>query len=164
MARPRIPLADRFWAKTEKAGDCWLWTGGIMSSGYGSFTKGRSYAMPRCVLAHRMAWILTYGEIPRGDGYHGICVCHRCDVKRCVNPAHLFLGTNAENVTDRNNKGRQSKGERNGAAKLTSDKVLAIRSDSRTHRLIALDYGVSENVIGQVKRRTIWVHVQELAG
>jgi len=94
-------MTERFWKKADKSGDCWLWTGSKMSSGYGSFNFYGNVQ-----LAHRVSWILKYGPIPIGYDFHGTCVLHKCDTKLCVNPDHLFLGTNADNVADMLAKGR----------------------------------------------------------
>jgi hypothetical protein len=101
----RQVVAERFWAKVSIAGpdECWLWTGAVRGgrrSGYGSFAMGRKQ-----VLAHRFAYMLEYGPIPRD-----VDVCHRCDVRLCVNPAHLWTGTNADNVMDCVQKGRSWQG------------------------------------------------------
>jgi sugar (pentulose or hexulose) kinase len=98
-----------FWAKVDKNGPmipgmktaCWLWTANKRGKGYGSFrVSGRTLS------THRIAWVLMNGQIPDNGSYHGICVCHKCDVRNCCNPEHLFLGTQMENVEDKDRKGR----------------------------------------------------------
>lgn len=89
-------IADRFWSKVQKTDGCWEWQGGRFNFGY-----GRAWDGERQVLAHRLAFALTSGAIP--DGLH---VLHKCDVPLCVNPAHLFLGTHADNMADKCAKGR----------------------------------------------------------
>lgn len=104
-----IELETRFWGKVRvrKGGpdDCWVWTDYIDRGGYGIFSiKHRNKK------AHRVAWELVNGPIP-----DGMLVCHKCDNPRCVRPSHMFLGTTQDNMRDRNSKGRQAKGLRNGA-------------------------------------------------
>ena len=88
----------RFWDKVDKTGECWIWTAYTKTDGYGQFKfDGKMRG------AHRMAWLLTNGEIP-----DGMLVCHTCDNPSCVNPNHLFLGTNQDNADDKMNKGRHA--------------------------------------------------------
>lgn len=98
------PLAERFWAKIAKAdsGSCWPWLGYKMKNGYGKVTVGsRTDGSKHQVLAHRLAYELTYGPI-----VDEMYVCHTCDNQRCCNPSHLFLGDQFRNMQDAANKGR----------------------------------------------------------
>lgn len=95
---------ERFWPKVLKTETCWLWQGALVNeSGYGCFRGPNG----RNVLAHRFAWELTNGPIP-----DGMFACHRCDVRQCVNPAHLFLGTQQDNIDDMMRKGRGNQGRK----------------------------------------------------
>jgi hypothetical protein len=98
MAPRRIPLAERFWAKVEKSETCWLWRGPVGKNGYGSTCVNY-----RHIGAHRLAW-----ELARGPITPATCVCHTCDTPLCVNPSHLFLGTQRDNIRDARLKGRLS--------------------------------------------------------
>lgn len=133
----------------EPNSGCWIWTGTLFRGGYGGM-KINGHITP----AHRVAWEAYRGPIP-----FGLQVLHRCDVRCCVNPDHLFVGTHADNMADRNKKGRQMRGERQHLSKLNADAVRAIRADAREHLEIAADYGVHRSIIGKVKRRTLWQHV-----
>ncbi len=153
-------IVERFWAKVEMGGveDCWPCLHAMKDGRYGVFTAdGRSYA------AHRVAWELTNGPIP--DGMH---VLHLCDNRPCCNPRHLFLGTHQDNMRDRNEKGRQARGEKtvhphpgekNGRAKLTSEQVVEIRqrrSAGEYLKVLSADYGVSLGQIGHIARGDSW--------
>lgn len=123
--------------------DCWNWRGPFYNdSGYGLYAHGR---------VHRLTYRALIGPIPEGK-----FVCHSCDNRRCCNPLHLFIGTTQENTEDCRSKGRQARGERMGSAKLTSDQVLLIREDKRTHRAIAKDYSLDQSTIQNIKSRKIW--------
>lgn len=95
-------LRRRFERKVRQSAECWTWTGTKSYQGYGSL-RNESGQMEK---AHRVAWRIYVGEIPLGSGPHGTCVLHRCDNPSCVNPKHLFLGSNRENAIDRQRKGR----------------------------------------------------------
>lgn len=110
--------------------------------------------------ANRAAWVLVNGPIP-----DGMLVCHHCDNPPCCNPAHLFLGTNSDNIADRDAKGRQArvpgkKGEGSHLAHLTLQQVSEIRAryaaGGITYRELAPQYSVSEGAIGKVVRRDRW--------
>lgn len=141
----------RFWPMFEERGeaDCWPWKRAIDREGYGRFTfeKKRKFA-------HRIAYLLAYGEIPRG-----LKVLHRCDNPICVNPAHLFLGSHQDNMSDRNGKGRTAKGERNGRAKLTESQVGEIRDWRKvgaSYRSIASRFGINDKTVRQICSGKLW--------
>lgn len=100
-----MDIVERFEAKINKTESCWLWTAAKYVDGYGAFRLSNPRRQER---AHRVAWQLYRGEIP-----NGLHVLHRCDVRECVNPFHLYLGTNADNVADRQQRGRGLVGDRN---------------------------------------------------
>jgi hypothetical protein len=130
---------------------CWLWTGGARSDGYGGFSvAGASEG------AHRFAYRFYKGEIASG-----LCVCHRCDVRVCVNPEHLFLGTPAENAADRSAKGRTARptGEKAPSAVLMEIEALSIYHDARPHQQIADDYGVDRYAVYAIKAGKTWASV-----
>lgn len=154
-----IAVAALFWPRVEKTESCWLWTASRNAMGYGQFRVGsKTDRSSRCALAHRVAWELVNGAVPAG-----LCVLHRCDNPRCVNPAHLFLGTRTDNSRDKVAKGRQRSGrlpgERNPAAKLTAESVAAVRARaSRGESGVALarEFGVSPTTVSRVIRGVRW--------
>lgn len=146
--------AAGFWSRVDVRGsnECWLWQGPLCGQGYGhlNFEGAR-------VKAHRLAWVLTNGAIPIGMGYHGICVCHHCDVPRCCNPAHLFLGSHADNMADMVKKGRapDNRGEKNPNCKLsaaTQTEIGRLRIEGATQLALAEQFGVTQVTIGVVCR------------
>jgi hypothetical protein len=153
---------DRFWAKVAQKGEaeCWEWTGCNINGGYGRF--GVAGAMQ---LAHRVSWFIAHGPIPYSEGYHGTCVLHRCDNTSCVNPDHLFLGTNQDNVDDMVAKGRdnKAKGSAHGVAVLTEEDVRRIRKIGRavTQQVLADQFGVDRSHIGKILRRKSWRHLDD---
>lgn len=151
-------VKKRFWSKVDIRGpkECWEWQAYRKPEGYGRFW------LDGCTrYAHRVAWLLTYGPIPKK-----MCICHRCDNEPCCNPAHLFLGAYADNNTDRNQKGRSAseKGEDNPQSKITEEQVQAIRKEYATGRItqekIACHYGLTQGCISLLVRRKRWNHVE----
>lgn len=141
---------DRFFAKVKKTDSCWLWAASIGSHGYGQFGMPPSYK-----LAHRFSYEAANGPIPRG-----LCVLHRCDNRRCVNPAHLFLGTRADNARDRDAKGRAPYGENHPMAKLSREQAAEIRAAvvrGTSRAALAARFGVSGATVGMIARGKTWV-------
>lgn len=151
-------VEERFWEKVQigNNNECWIWTAGKTSKGYGGF-----WLDGKTVPAHCVAWELNNGPIE-----NGLCVLHKCDVRACVNPNHLFLGSRGDNNTDRKEKGRNDPrhGARNPQAKLTRNDVHEIRrrADSgEAHRLIAKDFNVKPGTISDIARRHNWGWLKE---
>lgn len=144
-----LSVSERFWSKVAKAepDDCWLWKGHRDHGGYGRFTRdGRS------ATAHRTAWELANGPVPGG-----LMVLHHCDVRACVNPAHLYVGTASDNMRDGVSRGGvcppHGRGERNSNARLTDAQVAAIREEranGATQAALAARYGVAPSTISRV--------------
>lgn len=152
-ARRNSPLSERlaFYTAVDPRSGCHLWTAGKNSSGYGQlWWKGRE------ALAHRMAWRVAKGPIP-----HGQQVLHECDVRHCINPGHLFLGANADNVADRDRKGRHVPllGSAHGMAILTEEDVRAIRASSARGIDLAKQFGVYPSRISAIRLRQSWKHI-----
>lgn len=142
----------RFWAKVDKSGDCWLWTAST-AVGYGQFFPARR----TMVYAHRLSYELAFGPIPEG-----LQVCHTCDNRRCVNPAHFFLGTHKDNADDRERKGRSPRGAARPNAKLDEAKVRAIRARvavGERQAALAREYGVAAGTIQRIIERRSWKFV-----
>ncbi len=156
-------LWDRFqkYLSEPTATGCILWTGGVNNNGYGGIGEGGKSR--KQLLVHRVAYRFSFGPIP-----DGLEVCHNCpggDNPRCVNPAHLWLGTHAENMADRVAKGTSFKGEANHLAKLSNADVLQIRSRRAnekprpTYRQMSEEYGVAESLICRIVKGQIWKHL-----
>ena len=150
----------RFWDKVDvrQPNDCWTWKAATNGRpGYGAIgVNGRGGGIE---LAHRMSWKLTNGDIPEG-----LYVLHSCDNRLCVNPNHLFIGTQADNLKDMRNKGRghhaSARGERNYGHKLTAKDVSLIRREYKpfvvTNRMLAEKFGVTKGQINKIVKYRSW--------
>jgi hypothetical protein len=152
----RMTFECRFLSKVNKTDTCWLWTGRLNDDGYGHFDVNTNKAKS----SHRVAYELWVAPIP-----DGLYVRHKCDVRNCVNPDHLEVGTQQDNVNDMFERGRHvaCKGERNGRAKLTEDDVREIRvllGFDISQRDIAKQFNVGQTIIYQIKIGKSWAHVQ----
>lgn len=148
-SRHKATLRERLDRGSEDGPNgCRLWRRNIMKSGYGSmWWQGDNETV------HRLSWMEVNGPIPTG-----MHVCHRCDVRICVNPDHLFLGTPGDNMRDRDRKGRQNcgRGEKHGGAKLTVEQVQKIREAVGTQRHIAALFGISQSVVCEIRSGKAW--------
>jgi len=151
---------ERFWAKVDKSGECWEWTAGLRR-GYGRFRYSTQIALP----AHRYSYILHHPLTIDLIKHLDMFVCHKCDNRKCVNPAHLFLGSQGDNMRDCVSKGRgvDNRGENQGCSKLTETQVREIRTKYANggvlQRELALEYGVSSPTISLIISRRNWSHI-----
>lgn len=148
-AHPRWTLKERLehHSMPVPMSGCWLWCAKCSPKGYGQLLyKGTNWQ------AHRAAWSVWRGDIPGK-----MQVLHKCDVPSCINPDHLFLGTNDDNVADRVAKGRSSrqggaKGEDHALCVLSWEQVEDIRSSNKTQQTLADEFGTSRSLIGLIRQ------------
>ena len=154
--------------------ECWLWQGGLDKQG-----RGRIWTNGCLRLAHREVWRVINGPIQNGK-----LLCHICDNPQCVNPKHLYVGTQKDNVRDMMKKGRHwttkqpvraekigrqnglkntwAKGAGNPKAKLTEQQVRFIRADPRSTKYLVADYGVDRTTIQRIRRGASWQHLKAI--
>ncbi len=152
---------ERFWAFVDKGkeDECWNWKGSKNYKGYGNFR-----AEKKMIRAHVFSYQLHYGKIPKDTTVlvGRLLICHHCDNPSCVNPVHLFAGTNSDNMKDASKKGRlpDIKGENAPNSKLTWDEVREIRKlyklENYTQDKLGSLFGVSQGAIGRIVRNEIW--------
>lgn len=151
----RNVLLIAFWKNVKQGSDdeCWEWKGSVVGKGYGVL---------RCVnetkLAHRISYELHHGPIP-----DGLDCLHKCDNPPCVNPNHLFLGTNDDNIQDKVTKGRQPKGSTHANARWSEDDIRAMRdlyASGVSQREIAAIYHTHQGTVGHIVRRKAWKHIE----
>jgi hypothetical protein len=147
---PLPPVRERFmdYVEHDTNGGCWLFTGATNGHGYGQYKNAEG----KREMMHRISYEIHNGPIP-----DGLCVLHKCDVRACVNPCHLFLGDKRDNAIDAVRKGRwvNNKGERHGMSKLADDDVRRIKEllalPSMNQRKIAAAFGVDPSTISDIK-------------
>ncbi len=158
--RQRIPVEyeDRFWSYTDHAGgwdSCWTWTRTISISGYGVFSWKSKHWM-----AHRFAVMLLVG-----NDLGQLLVCHKCDNRKCCNPAHLFVGTHSDNMQDCADKGRLPQGESHSCAKVTQNQVseiLLLRKKGWTYNAIGAHLGTNKMVPYRVCNGMTWRRITNI--
>jgi hypothetical protein len=149
---------ERFWRKVDKTDGCWFWTGATHEDGYGCFhVNGKAYK------AHRYSWFLKWNEHP------AMFVLHKCDNRNCVNPEHLFLGTNLDNVRDMIQKGRNRDfsvnkmcGDKNSLYRLSTKDVREIKAlflQGYSRKRLAIIYSVHRRTISGIVDGTTWKNV-----
>ena len=144
----------RFWDKVEKTDSCWLWTGYRNEKGYGIFR-----VIGGVERAHRFSYLLHYGEIPAGK-----MILHSCDNPSCVNPSHLYAGTETDNSRDREERTKPNrKGSNNGRSKLTEEQVrevLSLKKCGFSNVGLRKMFNVSYCAINDIVNRRKWKHVE----
>lgn len=153
----RASLEERFYIRVKKSKKCWIWNGYKNAAGYGVLFFGHINGVKKTWLAHRISYFLFNGKFSEE-----LNVCHHCDIPACVNPKHLFLGTDQDNCDDMYKKNRQNppKGERNRHAKLTVKQVKEIRKSYQGKfgemAKLSRKYKVSVNQISWIIKKKVW--------
>jgi hypothetical protein len=154
----KTPTVERFWNLVDKRApdECWEWRGGLCGPGYGIFKVGTLGVDRRNVMAHRFAYELHYGPLEK------LACLHRCDNKKCVNPSHLFSGTQADNMEDKVSKGRQPRGAMHYISKLDEQKLAAARvfiMNGWSYKKIADRFNVQTMSLWNALNGKSWKHV-----
>ena len=151
MPARKHPTIKQFLCESAGRPGCWEWPGKRHEHGYGIVCENGEQ-----IRAHRAAYRAAVGPLE-----DGVPLLHSCDNRPCCRPDHLSPGTAKANYEDARSRDRHARGERHGQAKLTDEQVRAIRADTRTTRVIAAEYRISNGVVSMIRNRRIWRHVQE---
>jgi hypothetical protein len=153
MARPRVSLSEKIEKHTTRIPEsgCWIWTSTVEKSGYGRVCDGR-----KPYFAHRVSYEQKYGSIPNGK-----MALHHCDVRCCINPDHIFLGTQKENMLDKVSKNRQAKGIKHGNAKLTDSQAIEAKFGFEKPEILAKKFSYSAAMIRQIRNGVYWKHLEK---
>lgn len=149
-------IVKRFFDKVEKGDNCWNWTANCDKGGYGRFTINRKNN-----LAHRVSFEITNKKFITDE----MCILHKCDNRKCINPEHLLEGTHQDNMIDKVNKNRQArnKGELAGPSKLLEQQVLEIRqkysNGNYSQKELANEYNIKQQTVSQIVNNKKWSHI-----
>jgi hypothetical protein len=146
VGRPCLhrPVEEKFWFYVKKGdnGECWEWTGFRDKDGYGKLRTGKTNTA-----AHRISWQMHNRRVPKGK-----LVLHRCNNPSCVNPHHLYIGTQVHNMRDRKLAGNCPTGENHHNCKISDAVVAEIRETPGTYNQLAELFGISASQVGNIKR------------
>jgi len=144
---------ERFESRIERITEtgCWIWVGSLIGKDYPQLPSGRR--LIEVTHAHRYSYLYFIGPIPEG-----MQVCHRCDITCCVNPYHLFLGTQQDNEDDKMRKGRQQKGLSHWNCRLTEENVVEIRNSIETSKHLAKKFKIAVSTINRIRSGVRWSH------
>lgn len=155
----RANLSERFWAKVERSGECWVWTAMRFRNKQGQPTYGGAVVDGRLRTAHRVVWEMLYGPIPAG-----LMVLHTCDNPPCVRPSHLMLGTHYRNMEQMVARRRFVHGLRHHSNRLTEAQVREIKHRlalGQSIRDMAAEFGVTYSAIYLIANGKNWKYLDE---